>query len=294
MNFYKLLGISPDATYEDIKKAFYKKAKKFHPDINPDSQEIFKLITKAYQTLIDPQERRMYDDILQRKNILTVLTDKFMDFLGFTDRPKKGTNIKVKLNVSLKEGIKGVKREIYYKRRVLCDECDGCGFTVNSRILECKRCKDGKVKTKFGNIVCPYCFGKGFIIENPCKICGGRGFYTVNQKVLLSVPVGVEDGEKYILRGFGNAGINGGDYGDLTVVFKLDSGAYEKYGKDLVLRMKLPGPVENYDKIAIKTPSGEKILVKIPQEKLPLKIRVKGYGYVDKDGVYGDLILFLL
>lgn len=293
MNFYKLLGVSPDATYQEIKKAFYKKAKKFHPDINPGSEDTFKLILKAYQTLINPQEREKYNNLIQGSSGFISLTEKFMDFLGFTDKPKKGTNIKVKLNLSLKEAIEGAKKELSYKRKVLCEVCEGCGFTENSKVMLCGRCEGGKVKTKFGSIFCPHCLGKGFVIHNPCHACGGRGFYTKMDTVFVSIPVGVKDGEKLVVKGLGNIGLNGGDYGDLIVIFKVDSGVYQIDGKDLILRIKLPGPVEDYEKINLKTPTGEKISVKLPQESLPFKLRLKGYGYIDKTGIRGDLILYL-
>lgn len=293
MNFYKLLGVSPDATYQEIKKAFYKKAKKFHPDINPGSEDTFKLILKAYQTLINPQEREKYNNLIQGSSGFISLTEKFMDFLGFTDKPKKGSNIKVKLNLSLKEAIEGAKKELSYKRKVLCEVCEGCGFTENSKVMLCDRCEGGKIKTKFGSIVCPHCLGKGFVIYNPCHACGGKGFYTKMDTISINVPVGVKDREKLVVKGLGNIGLNGGDYGDLIVIFKVDSGVYQIDGKDLILRIKLPGPVEDYEKINLKTPTGEKISVKLPQESLPFKVRLKGYGYIDKTGIRGDLILYL-
>lgn len=294
MNFYRLLGVSPDATPEQIKKAFYKRAKKFHPDINPESGDIFKFITKAYQTLTDPNKKHLYDQIINRKNLFEIFQDKLVEFLGFTDKPKRGKTIKINLPVSIQEGIKGAVKEINYTRKVICSKCDGLGFTEKSKIVQCDICQAGRIQTPLGKLICPKCTGKGFIIKNPCKVCGGAAVAVKKESICINIPVGVEDGEVAVFKGMGDAGLNGGDYGDLKVVFSLDYGVYKKEGKDLFLRLKLPDNPENYSHLNIKVPTGEKISVALPQERLPLKLRIKEHGYISKDGVRGDLILYLL
>lgn len=294
MNFYKLLGVSPDAKPEEIKKAFYRRAKKFHPDVNPDSAEIFKLITKAYQTLIDPQQRRLYDSLINRKTIFELFQEKLVEFLGFTDKPKRGKTIKVVLPVSITEGIKGGIKEVVYKRKVFCAKCDGIGFTEKSEFIRCDRCEGGRVLTPLGKVICPKCLGRGVIIKNPCDACGGKGLTVKQEKVFIKVPVGVEDGEAVSIKSMGDAGVNGGEYGDLKVVFSLDLGVYQKDGQDLILKLKLPDSPEKYSQLGFRTPTGEKVYIRLPQEKPPLKLRLKGNGYVAKDGSRGDLIICLL
>lgn len=294
MNFYRLLGVSPDATPDQIKKAFYRRAKKFHPDVSPGSAEIFKLINKAYQTLVDPQQKMFYDRLLSRKNLLEIFQDKLAEFLGFTDKPVKGKTIRINLPVSIQEGINSAQKELRYKRKVICERCDGLGFTEKSRIVQCDRCETGKITTPFGRFICPKCLGKGFVVENPCEVCHGKGLVIKQEIVVINVPVGVENGEVLTFKKLGDAGVNGGDYGDLKVVFSLDTGVYQKDGKNLVLKLKLPDSPEKYSQLSIKVPTGEKVCVALPQEKPPVKLRLKEHGYTDRDGNRGDLIIYLL
>lgn len=294
MNFYKLLGVPPDATTDQIKKAFHRRAKKFHPDINPNCVEIFKLINKAYQTLVDPQQKLLYDTILSRKNLFEMFQDKVAEFFGFTDKPVKGKTIKIILPVSIQEGINGTQRELKYNRKVLCERCDGLGFTEKSQIIQCDRCEAGRVITPIGRFICPKCFGKGFLVKNPCDTCHGKGFVFRQEVVVIKVPVGVKNGEILTLKKLGDVGVNGGDYGDLKVFFNLDLGVYQQDGKNLVLKIKLPDSLEKYSQLNIKVPTGEKVMIKLPDEKPPLKLRLKGHGYTDKYGCRGDLIVYLL
>lgn len=294
MNFYRLLGVSLDSKPEDIKRAFYYKAKKFHPDVNPNSSTLFKYIIQAYQTLIDPNKRKEYEAFFSKKGPLETFSEKFMEILGFTDKPKKGTDINLQIKLSLKEAIEGVEKEILYQRRVICKRCDGCGFDEGSAVVECDSCKGGRVETRFGRFVCPVCFGRGFLIKNPCKSCKGLGHTKVTQYLYLQINQGVEDGSTKVFKHLGNAGLNGGEYGDLKVRFSVDFGVFEKVGDDILLRLKLPNSPDHYRYLNIRVPTGEKVLIEMPQEKPPMKIRLKGHGYSRKDGTRGDLILLVL
>lgn len=294
MNYFKLLGVSPSATPEHIKKSFHKMAKKFHPDLNPDGIEIFKYINQAYETLIDPKKRIEYQSILEKRSIADKLSDRVFEFLGFTDKPKRGNDIKLKVSVSLKEGIFGSKKRIDYKRRVICEECEGSGLDIESKISECDRCFQGRVKTKFGKIPCPRCLGRGFIILNPCKRCRGDGYHLRLETIYIDVPVGVGDREIIKLKKLGNAGINGGDYADLYVEFRLNTGNFKKIGKDLILKIKLEKPIDSYESLNIKLPTDEKISIKLPQEKPPLRLKIREAGYVDKDFTRGNLFIDII
>ncbi|MEZ0324172.1 MAG: DnaJ domain-containing protein [Hydrogenothermaceae bacterium] len=294
MNFFRLLGVSPLSSTEEIKKAFYRKAKKFHPDLNPDAGEIFKYITQAYETLIDPQKRKDYEAVLEKKSIFDKFSETLFEFLGFTTKPKKGKNIKITLTVDIKDGLIGSKKEISYKRKVICEECDGCGFTEYSSIVKCERCLNGYINTKFGKMPCPECLAKGFIIKNPCNRCKGKGYYNKIEKVFIDVPIGVRDGDFIKIRKLGNAGLNGGDYGDLIVKFKLEPLPFELSRNDLILKMKLKKHPSEYNYLTLKLFTGEKITVSMPNTDPPFRLVLKDYGYISPEGKRGNLYIDII
>ena len=295
MNFYKLLGLKIDATEEEIKKAFRKQAKKFHPDLNKDSEEIFKLINQAYKTLIDPEKRSFYNNILGKSNLLNVFEEKLLEFLGFTDKPKNGSNIHITLKVSLKDAILGSEKVITYKRYKTCENCEGSGLSQSSKIVKCKKCDGiGKIQTKIGKIVCFNCFGKGYEILNPCEKCKGQGYYKGLESIKINVPKGIDDGERLRIRNLGHDGTNGGKSGDLIIRFKLIENVFKKIGNDLYLKLKLQKPLEEYEILRIKTITDEILEVKIPkEEQLPLTLKIPKEGYIDKSGNRGDLYIYI-
>ncbi|MEJ5172201.1 MAG: DnaJ domain-containing protein [Hydrogenothermaceae bacterium] len=291
MNFFRLLGVSPLSSTEEIKKAFYKKAKKFHPDLNPNAGEIFKYITQAYETLTDPEKRKHYESVLNKKSILDKFSESFFGFLGFTAKPKRGKNIKLTLTVYLEDGLRGSKKEISYKRKVICGDCDGCGFTEHSSIVKCEKCINGYIDTKLGKIPCPECLTKGFIIKNPCNTCKGIGYYTKMDRVVIDIPVGVRGGDFIKIEKIGNAGLNGGDYGDLIIKFRLDTSPFEISGNDLILKMKLEKHPSEYSSINLKLPSKEKITVNMPNIDPPFRLVVRNCGYTSPEGDRGNLYI---
>ncbi len=210
MNFYKLLAIKINASEDEIKKAYRKLAKKFHPDLNPGSDNIFKLLNEAYITLLDPKKRKEYNNFLFRKD-----NGRFSDFLFFTTKPKDGSDINLSIYLENKENEKEIV--ISYKRYKVCEFCEGNGLNENSKIEICEKCNGtGKVKTKLGSIVCFNCFGEGVKVLNPCKFCKGVGYYYGKENIKIKGK-NLEGGDKIILRGFGNCGINGGIDGNLVI-----------------------------------------------------------------------------
>lgn len=210
MNFYKLLTIKISASEDEIKKAYRKVAKKFHPDINPDGDFIFKLLNEAYVILLDPQKRKEYDKRLFEKN-----SGKFSEFLFFTSKPKDGSDINLSIYLENKESEKEIV--VGYKRYKVCEICEGNGLKKDSKIEICEKCKGtGKIKTKFGSIVCFNCFGEGYKILNPCEFCKGLGYYYGKEKIKVKVK-DLQSGDKVLLKGFGNCGINGGRDGNLII-----------------------------------------------------------------------------
>ena len=295
MNFYKLLGLKIDATEEEIKKAFRKQAKKFHPDLNKGSEEIFKIINEAYKTLIDPEKRSFYNSILGKSNLFNVFEEKLLDFLGFTDKPKNGSSIYITLKVSIKDAILGSEKVITYKRYKSCENCEGSGLSGSSKIIKCKKCDGiGKIQTKIGKIICFGCFGKGYEILNPCEKCKGHGHYKGLESVKIKIPKGIDDGERLRIKNLGHDGTGGGKSGDLIIKFKLMQSVFKKVGNDLHLKLKLQKPLKEYETLRIKTITDEILELKIPKgEKLPLILKIVNEGYIDKSGNRGNLYIHI-
>lgn len=293
MNFYRLLGVAYNATPDEIKKAYRKKVKIFHPDVNPDGEEVFKLLNVAYETLINPDKREQYDKLLNKNSLLKVFEDKLLEFLGFTDKPQKGSDIRTTVTVSLEDGLLGRKKTIKYKRKVLCPDCEGNGIVKESRLIKCDKCSgEGRIQTKLGKIVCFKCLGKGFVVKNPCGRCGGLGYTKEDQYISFKVPIGVETGDKLTVKSMGNCGLNGGEYGNLIIRFILDTGIFEKTSDGLILNVKLEKDISEYEYIRIKNPSNEVLQIKIPPNATKNQlIKISQEGYINKSGERTNLYI---
>jgi len=298
MDYYRILGVAKNATPEEIKKAFREKAKKYHPDLNRGTEEFFKKITTAYETLIDPEKRKRYDRELQKsKSIIEEIIDRVSERFGYTLSPKRGKDIHKKITVSLKEGFYGSKKTISYERLEHCNRCNGTGITEKSILKECEKCGGkGKIKKGFISFPCVWCEGKGFIILNPCDFCGGKGTVKRTVEKSIKIPVGIKEGQKILVKYGGDAGKNRGPYGDLylSVVF-LDKG-YQIKGKDVYKTVHLPKENLKKDRVIhIETFHGEEIKLKLPMNIFsPLTLKVKGKGYISRNGEIGDLYLKII
>jgi len=291
MDFYKLLGVAKDATPEQIKKAFREKVKKYHPDLNKENEEIFKLLNQAYTTLIDPQKRAIYDKEI-KKGLFSIFQEKLAEFLGFTVKPQNGTDIKKILYISLKEGYNGTIRKIEYKRKVICHICNGTGITKDSKIEKCEKC-GGTGKRNI--LPCLNCFGRGFIIKNPCKDCKGLGYKYEKTEKLIKIDKGIDENTTILIKGAGNQGLYGGKDGDLYLKIKFEKDIYQKVGNDLYLDIKIKNQdLKSISHFSIKNLKDETIFVKIPEniEKNTI-LRIKGEGYIDSSGNKGDILIRL-
>jgi len=299
MDLYKILGVGRDATPEEIKKAFRKKAKQFHPDINPEHQETFKKITYAYDILIDPEKRKKYDKTLkdfEKKDFGKIIGDILADFLGFHTKPVTGENITAKISLTIEEGYFGSVKTVRYKRKVICGECSGRGITSRSRIKECKRCKgSGRIKKAFIQIPCFECFGRGVVIINPCPVCKGSGRVSKTEKKNIKIPAGVLNGQKVIVERGGNEGINGGKEGDLVLKINIKNGKFRLKNLDLTTEIQIKK--ENLTEggfISITDIEGKRLRLPVEPVEKPVKIRIKNRGYRDLKGRRGDLIIKLI
>jgi len=286
MDFYKLLGISQDATPEEIKKAFREKAKKYHPDINPEGSEMFKKITKAYETLIDKEKRKIYDESLKEKSLKNKIEDIINTIFSY-DSPKKGKDISVNIELSLEEAYSGTIKKINYIRIERCNECNATGITDNSVLKQCSFCKGlGKIKTPFMKIICPKCRGRKFIVLNPCVSCKGKGYVEVNKERKIHIPSFSSDKLILKIEKEGDEGFYGGENGNLNINISLKKHHfYTKKGLDLYAKIYLPQEKKHQEnKIKIKNLKNETLIVKIPPNIDNRDVlRISGEGFQKKE-----------
>ena len=261
-DLYDILGVSKDASEDEIKKAFRKKARELHPDVNkaPDAEERFKELNEAYDVLSDASKRAQYDrfgtvpgaagagaggygsgyvDISDMFGGFG-MGDIFSQFFGGgagggRAARKEGRDMGVGLRITLEEAAKGVEKEIVYDRLAPCADCDGSGLAEGGHEVTCSRCNgSGRVvtvqRTFLGDMqtatTCPECNGTGHTITNPCPECDGQGRVPDRQKVTVKVPAGIKDGQQLRVAGFGEAGMNGARSGDLLVTVRIAEHEY--------------------------------------------------------------------
>ena len=256
-DYYEVLGVDKSASADDIKKAYRKLAKQYHPDLHPDdkvAEEKFKEINEAYEILSDEDKKAKYD----RFGFAGVdpsygaggaggagfggfgdmdfdLGDIFSSFFGGgfggqrsanPNAPRRGSDIQSGVTISFEEAAKGCKRTVDVPRIEVCDVCSGSGAAKGSSPQTCPDCGGrGQVttqqRTPFGVIssskACSRCGGKGTIIANPCPKCKGNGRIRRSVKIEVNIPAGIDDGQIFNVRGQGNKGVNGGPAGDLRV-----------------------------------------------------------------------------
>lgn len=267
-DYYEVLGVNKGADDASIKKAYRQMAKKYHPDMNPGDKEAeakFKEVNEAYDVLSDPEKKQIYDQYGHDGLDPTSgagqgfggfggfggvdLGDIFGSFFGGggsserRNAPRRGDDITYRMTVTFEEAAFGCTKELKYNRIESCKECNGTGAENGSGIETCGRCKGtGTVtvtqRTMFGMMqsqkTCDACRGRGKIIKNPCQNCRGSGNVKLTKKLDVSIPAGVDDGGRICLRGQGNAGINGGSYGDLYIIVSLrPHELFERSGNDI-------------------------------------------------------------
>lgn len=253
-DYYEVLGVNKSADENEIKKAYRTLAKKYHPDMNPgdaEAEKKFKEINEAYAVLFDPDKKARYDQY-GHAGLDPNMGSGFEGFSGFGDfdfsdifssffggggggssrrnAPMRGDDISVRITVSFEEAAFGCKKEITYNRIEKCSECSGSGAAKGSSVETCTTCGgSGQVKvsqrTALGVFqsqrTCDACRGTGKIIKNPCSNCRGTGYIKTQKKLEVSIPTGIDDGQKVALRGQGNDGRNGGPAGDLIITVSI-------------------------------------------------------------------------
>ena len=319
-DLYEILGVSKDASDAEIKKAFRRRARELHPDVNKaaDAEDQFKELNEAYDVLSDPNKRAQYDRFGTIPGAagggygggsgyvdfddlfgggFGGMGDIFSSFFGGQGgqggRParKEGRDMGVGLRITLEEVAHGVEKEIVYDRLAPCPDCKGTGLGENGKVVTCPECGGkGRVvsvqRTFLGDMqtatTCKKCNGTGSSIENPCPECEGQGRVPDRQRVTVKVPAGIRDGQQLRVGGFGEAGIQGAQAGDLIVTCRVQPHEFfERDGDDLHGRANVSfiqailGAEIEIDGIM----PDEKVQVRIPagcqNEQV---VRVKGFG----------------
>jgi molecular chaperone DnaJ len=258
-DYYKILGVEKGASKEDIKRAYKKLAKKYHPDLNKESDatERFKEINEAAEVLADDSKRSQYDqygdaDAFKQASGFQGFDPRDFGFSNMGDfggdfgdifdmffgrgfsgrggRNSRGSDLRLDIQISLEEVASGVEKTVSLERLEKCDRCDGTGATSGSDIVTCQTCGgSGRVvmtkRTPFGmfqtTATCSTCNGEGRVVKSPCPICGGKGRKNNRAKIKINIPAGVDDGMRLRVSGEGEAGVRGAPQGDLYVLIHV-------------------------------------------------------------------------
>ncbi|MBC7323021.1 MAG: molecular chaperone DnaJ [Acetomicrobium sp.] len=324
-DYYEILGVGRDASQEEIKRAYRKLVRQYHPDANPgnkEAEERFKLINEAYEVLSDPQKKAQYDqfgfvgDVPPQSGegpwdfggFGDLFGDFFGDFFGgFGSRrdarsPQRGMDLEMPLTVTLREAAFGASKVVYIPRWENCRTCGGSGAAPGTSPERCPHCGgkgqvESRSRSPFGEFVtvrtCPHCGGSGFVIKNPCKECGGRGKTRVRHKVEVNIPPGIDTGMRLRIKGEGEEGRNGGPPGDLYLVIEVEEDPlFKRQGDDLHVRVEVPFPIAALGgKISVPTLEGEEEVEINPGTQPGSIKRLKGLGMPRQRGSgRGDLI----
>jgi molecular chaperone DnaJ len=307
-DYYEVLGVTKTASDQEIKTAYRRLAKKYHPDVSTEenAESKFKEVQEAYDVLSDSSKRQQYDTFGHQANngqgfnsqgFDFDINDIFSSFFGGgggfggrnTNRPRKGQDLQRRMSVSFEESIFGGKRKINVTAHDECPTCHGTGAYSKDDVKACSRCNGrGTViveqQTLFGRsrtqTTCPVCNGSGKEVTKHCTTCHGDGHVTVNKDIEVSIPKGIDTGQQIRLEGYGNKGHNGGPAGDLYILFEVNkSPLYERHGDDLVMEMPITFVQAVLgDSVKIPTPYGD-VKLKIPsgtQSKTTFRLRGKG------------------
>lgn len=288
-DYYEILGVPKGAPASDVKKAYRSLAMKYHPDKNPGdkaAEEKFKEATEAYNVLSDDQKRKAYDQFGHQAfegggfggaqgfnfdGFENVFGDIFSSFFGEQSQASfAGNDLRYDMQVTFEEAAFGLEKEIEIKKKITCNDCKGSGMAGDKKPVKCNDCQGtGKQRIQQGfftiNRTCGACQGRGTIIKDPCKGCRGSGLKATTKKVKVSVPAGIDHGQRLKLRGEGEAGQHGAPSGDLYVVIAIKPhDIFQRQDSDVICRI----PISYADavigaKISVPTLDGD-VMMDVP------------------------------
>ncbi len=321
--YYEILGVSRDASVEQIKGSYRQLALKHHPDKNPgdkQAEEQFKLISEAYQVLSDTEKRQLYDlyghagvagmdvgGFSGFEDIFGSFGDIFEEFFSFGKGPAQadraqaqpGADLRQRVLLTLEEVVRGLDTSLAVERRVSCRRCGGSGLEPGAQSQRCPRCGGrGQVSQSRGFLKifnnCPDCLGAGTLITSPCVNCGGGGTVTEKKQIQVRIPPGVDSGTRLRLRGEGEAGARGGPAGDLYLEVQIaPHPIFSRKERDLHYQAHLSF-VEAALGATITIPTlNSKKLLQVPAGTQPRAVfRIPGEGLPGLRGKsWGDLVV---
>ena len=318
-DYYEVLGVSKDASSDDVRRAYRQAALKNHPDRNPDdpnAEARFKEATEAYSILSDDEKRQMYDrfghagvegrggfdfggagigDIFN--HFQDVFSDFFGGFGGFPGQrqrraPERGRDVRIDFRITLEEAFIGCKKEVSLRGASPCEECEGSGAAKGTKPERCNRCNgSGQQTTQRGFIMfsttCGQCGGSGEHITDPCGVCAGAGFVEKSRTVLVTFPAGIDTGQRLRVPGQGMPGPGGTPPGDLYVDVELEEhDRFERQGPDLITKERIAFSDAALGRtIEVDLPGDEIVEAKVKGGTQPgTVVTIRGKGVPDLSG----------
>ena len=319
---YAVLGVTPQATDDEIKRAYRQLARECHPDANPDdpgAADRFKEINAAYEAVKDPERRRQYDmfgpegagaggnPFASGQFGLNDLFDAFFTGDVFGGRgpagARRGPDVETVMELTLAEVVTGARRTVEMRMPVECETCDGVGGIPGTQPTRCTTCDGvGEVRqvrrSLLGQIMtaaaCPACSGIGSVIEHPCATCRGEGRVAGSRSIDVDVPAGIDDGQRLRLAGRGPAAPRGGEAGDLYVAVRVTPNpAFERRGDDLWHRLQLSIVQAALGAtVQVETLDGEREIEVQSGTQPGARMRIAGLGVPSlQTGRRGDLVI---
>lgn len=315
-DYYDALGVSRDASAQEIKRAFRRIARESHPDANPGdarAEDRFRAAAEAYEVLSDPQRRAAYD----RGDTIDI-GDLFSSFAGVDDllqrffgggfgvqaRPSRGGDMAMTVAVTLQEAAEGVEREVDFEARVSCDHCAGSGAEPGTDLEVCDRCGGGGslratrqtiLGTAMSVVTCDACSGRGRVPASPCTACAGLGSMAGRRSLTVEIPPGISDGDRLRVTASGHAGEAGQRAGDLFVEVRVEPDPrFERHGADLVHRVTVGLSEAALGKeLSVPTVDGDDEEIDLPPGTQPgtvFKLARRGMPRLGRRG-RGDLLI---